>query len=448
MTAMLQSPPQSITTRVNAHIDDNADQIIEMLRTLLAFRTPSQDPSDTQFETDIRRCHKYLEATFAAWGLEQQSWLSTPMTFKEHPIRIATWKGSGGGKSFAMNGHVDVVPTGDTQQWSVDPWAGEQRDGKIFGRGACDMKGGVTAMLMAMRSLQQLGIQPKGDVITHIVSDEEVVGMGTRQIVQKAARPDFVLSTEPTSLAILPAAGGLEHFRIEFEGVEEHAGRRYASIYPQADEQGHGISAIDKARIVMDALESLERDWARTRKHPLFPPGFNTLLPGIVIGGPGGGKDGKLNLFSNPGTTPNYCSVEYNAWFYPGQTIDEVKAEIEATVNAAAQQDSWLQSHPPKITWALRNIRFPALDTDASHPLVQQLETISEQVGFHAPVRGFTAAADLSWYSQAGIPGVIFGPGDIANAHSPNEFVSIGELISATKAIALMILAWCGFEES
>jgi len=446
MTAAPIEIASDLQHRVCDSVDEHVDDVLGLLTTLIGHRTPSQDPDDPTFVREILRCHAFLEHTLDDWGLSQQTWFAKPMTFAEHPVRVATWQGTGGGRSIALNGHVDVVPTGDTSQWQHDPWAGAVKDGKVWGRGACDMKGGVAAMLMAVRTLQLCGVRLKGDVHLHIVSDEEVVGFGTRECVEKAPTPDFVLSTEPTGLNIQPVAGGLEHLRIEFEGVEEHAGRRFASIYPQQQQQGHGVSAIDKAIKIVNALAELEKQWSLSKRHPLLPPGFSTLLPGVIMGGPGGGKEGRLNLISNPGTTPNYCSVEYNVWFYPGENTEQVRKQIEDYVNDIARHDPWLRDHPPKFTWALRNISFPAVDTDPDHPLVRQLELINQDLGRPSQVTGFTAAADLAWYSQQGIPGVIYGPGDIAQAHSPDEFVPVEDMVTATKAIALMMIAWCGLE--
>lgn len=427
-------------------VDDAQDEILDFLVRLVQCRTPSQDPEDKHFQTEIYRCHEILEQTLIGMGMTLEKWLAPPMSFEEHPVMVGTLKGAGGGQSIGFNGHVDVVPTGDESAWQHDPWAGEISDGKLWGRGSCDMKGGVTAMIMAVKTIHDLGITLKGDVYMHIVSDEEVVGFGTRECVKQAARPDFVISTEATTLDVMPCSGGLEHLRIEFEGVEEHSGRRYAYLYPQQEGQGHGVSAVDKAIKVVNALYEFERQWAVSKSHPLMPQGFNTLLPGIMIGGPGGGKDGRLTIHSNPGTTPNYCSVEYNVWFYPGENIDDIRKEIESYVMDVAGHDPWLKDHPPKITWGLNNIWFPPLDTDPDHPVVDTLRQSALDLGVDSRLTGFYAAVDLAWYAEQDIPGVIFGPGDIAQAHSPDEFVAVSDIINATKAMAIATLGWCGAE--
>jgi acetylornithine deacetylase len=438
--------PDEVVQRVSQQVETAGAEILGFLSQLVSFRTASQDPKDQYFPTEIQKCHRFMGDALKNMGFSLESWLARPMSFLEHPVLVGTLKGSGGGPSIALNGHVDVVPTGDTAAWSHDPWGGEVSEGKLWGRGACDMKGGVAAMIQAVKVVRDCGFRLKGDVYVHVVSDEEVVGYGSRECAQRAARPDFVIVTEPTRLDILPVEGGLEHMRIELEGREEHAGRRYSSIYPRQADPGHGVNAVEKGIKIVKALQDLERDWALAKRHPLLPAGFNTLLPGIFIGGPGGGKDGQLNIITNPGTTPNYCSIEYNIWYYPQETLDEIKAAIEGYVGALAEYDPWLKQHPPRFTWTLRNISFPPVNTDPNHPVAQTLLSSLHRLGSQAQITGFNAASDLAWYAEQGIDGIIFGPGNLAQAHSPDEFVPVSDMLIATKTIALALLAWCGYE--
>jgi acetylornithine deacetylase len=176
----------------------------------------------------------------------------------------------------------------------------------------------------------------------------------------------------------------------------------------------------------------------------MLPPGFNTILPGIMIGGPGGGADGQLNLISNPGTAPNYCSVEFNVWYLPGETFEGIRDEIEQFVAGVCALDAWLREHPPKFTWKLRNIWFPPVDTPPDHPFIQTLGSAMVQAGIEPRIEAFTAASELAWYAEQGIQGTIFGPGSIAQAHGVDEFVEVDELAGACKAMALAIAGWCG----
>ena len=118
------------------------------------------------------------------------------------------------------------MPVGDRGSWSQEPFGGDVVDGRLYGRGATDMKGGLAAALWAMKTALEQGLEPRGDIVFHVVSDEEVVGNGTREIVERAPAADVTVSLEPTELRLCAAEGGLVHFRIEVEGVEAHASTR------------------------------------------------------------------------------------------------------------------------------------------------------------------------------------------------------------------------------
>jgi acetylornithine deacetylase len=427
--------------RVVDYIEDQRDTILGFLQELIGFRTESQNPLNLAYVDEAVRCLDHIQRIIEPMGFEVKRWDAAASTFPRHPVIAGCLRGAGSGRSIALNGHVDVVPAGDLTRWTTDPWAGQLRDGKVFGRGACDMKGGVAAMIMAVKALTDLGIKFAGDVWLHVVSDEEVVGWGSRECALKLPRPEMVLCPEPTSLQIATTEGGLEHFRLEVEGRATHASQRWT--YTTAGGQGEGVSAIDKMLKIVLTLQDLERIWAR-KSCPPFPPGFNSLLPGIFVGGPGGGYAGQLNMMTNPGTTPDYCSVEYNLWFYPDQTFDQVRREIEDYIHHLCQLDPWLRQHPPRITWHLRNVYFPPAFVPPDHPFVRALRTYQSEDGSSSDPVAFSAVCDIAWYHEQGVPGVVFGPGSLLQAHSPDEYVPVEEVLRGTKAIALALLEWCG----
>lgn len=423
-----------------AAVDRLQDELIELTRNLVQCMTDSQSADNPLFAGEAVRCQEVVAGALGALGMEVERWIEEP----RYPVTAGVLRGRGGGRSVAVNGHVDVVPVGDTSAWEHDPWGGEVADGRLWGRGATDMKGGVAAGIVAVRALREAGVDLAGDVWVHAVTDEEVVGMSTRRLVQRLPRVDAVIVAEPTDLKIMPVEGGLVHFRMEFEGRESHAGNRYMSVHAGGLGDRAGINAIEKALKIVTALQELERQWGNLRHHPMLPPGFNTLLPGIIAGGPGGGKDGQLNLISNPGTSPNYCSIEYNVWFLPGETFEGIREEIEGYVTDVCRTDPWLREHPPRFTWKLRNFFFPAAETAPDHPFIQGLAGALEVLGLPATVEAFTAASELAWYAEQGMSGTIFGPGRIAQAHSPNEYVEVAQLVGACKAMALAIADWAG----
>jgi acetylornithine deacetylase len=415
-----------------------------LLRDLIGFRTESQAKEATHFPEEARRCTDYVAAFLSELGFEVQGWDVGPSaTFEAHPLLVARLAGSGGGRSLAFNGHVDVVPVGDRSSWSEDPFGGAIVDGRLYGRGATDMKGGIAAAMWATKAALEHGPRPRGDIVFHIVSDEEVVGNGTREIVERAGACDVTLSLEPTELRLCAAEGGLVHFRIEVEGVEAHASTRYLSVHAGGNGEG-GVNAVEKTVKIIVALQELERQWANTKSHRILPPGFDTLSPGIIVGGPGGGADGRLNLFSNAGTAPNYCSVEYNMWFYPDESFDEVQAEVEDFVSAVCRTDPWLREHPPRFTWKLGNIFFPPLDVPLDHPAVSTLADCLHEVGLDPTPQGFGAATDLAWYGERSLPGIVCGPGSLAQCHVADEYVDTEQLVLAARVYAQMLVEWCG----
>jgi acetylornithine deacetylase len=417
--------------------------LLELLRTLLAFRTESQAKEAVHFPEEARRCIGFLADYLRELGFEVEGWDVGPSaTFDAHPVLVARLRGSGGGRTLAFNAHVDVVPVGDPSAWSHDPFGGELVDGRIYGRGATDMKGGLAAALWAVRCALEGGYRPAGDVVFHIVSDEEVVGNGTREIVERTAACDVTLSLEPTELRLCAAEGGLVHFRIEVEGMEAHASTRYLSIHA-GGKGGGGANAIEKMLKLIAALQELERNWAVAKSHPVLPAGYNTISPGLIVGGPGGGSEGRLKLFSNAGTAPNYCSVEYNLWFYPDETLEDVRSEVEEVVSAVSQLDPWLREHPPRLTWKLGRIYFPPLDVPLDHPAVRTLASCLEEVGLDPTPQGFGAATDLAWYGERQLAGLICGPGRLAQCHVADEYIETKQLRLAAEIYARMVTDWC-----
>ena len=432
-------PGQTIVEAVAA----SEEGLQSLLRDLIAFRTESQAKEATHFPAEARRCIDYVSGFLSALGFEIEGWDVGPSaTFDAHPLIVARLPGSGGGHSLAFNGHVDVVPVGDRSAWSADPFGGEVVDGRLYGRGATDMKGGIAAALWATKVALEQGLRPRGDIVFHSVSDEEVVGNGTREIVERAPSADITLSLEPTELKLCAAEGGLVHFRIEVDGVEAHASTRYLSVHA-GGRGGGGVNAVEKTIKLIVALQELERQWANAKSHPILPPGFDTLSPAIIVGGPGGGSDGRLKLFSNAGTTPNYCSVEYNMWFYPDESLEDVRAEVEEAVAAVCSTDPWLSEHPPRFTWKLGHIYFPPLDVPLDHPAVRTLAECLGSVGLEATPQGFGAATDLAWYGERSLPGIICGPGRLAQCHVADEYLDTEQLLLAAQVYALMLTEWC-----
>ena len=253
-------------------LDQHRGELLSFLTQMVACRTDSQSEGNEEFPHEARRCHELIRAELSNFMTDVDGWMEDDI----YPVTVARMAGASG-PTLALNGHIDVVPVGADSDWSADPWGGTERDGRTFGRGTADMKSGVAAAIYALKTLHATGTRPPADVWLHLVSDEEVVGMSTRRLLDKVPRPDAVIDMEPTELTIMPVEGGLIHLRIEVEGVETHAGNRYTLIHP--GEPATGVSAIEKLLRIVSALQDLERDWAKKPAHPLLPPGLTHSFP-------------------------------------------------------------------------------------------------------------------------------------------------------------------------
>ncbi len=178
-------PLPEVVQAIAAKVEGNQDGAISFLRALVACKTESQNPDNPDFRSAALQCRALVADALRDLGCELHQW----DTADGYPTLAARLPGTGKGRSLVLNGHIDVVPVGDTSAWSHDPWAGEIVDGKLYGRGATDMKGGVVAAVYALKALQDADQRPAGDVWFHIVSDEEVVGYGTRECIAKLPRP-------------------------------------------------------------------------------------------------------------------------------------------------------------------------------------------------------------------------------------------------------------------
>ena len=428
-----------LVSAIVREIDDNQDKIVSFLQEMIGFETENPRLCDTEPGAEAK-LQDYLADRLKSNGLETDVWEVYP----QRPNLAATLKGSDGGRSLLLNGHVDVVPIGDKSQWKYDPWAGQVSDGKLWGRGAVDMKGGIAAMICAMEAIQRAGLKLKGDLIINTDIDEDTGGDRTRAALDRGYTADAVIIPEPTDLNIQSVEGGLEWLRLVVRGVAGHTAFRFKTVH--AGGQGKAVNAIEKMMKLLNAVMELERHWGVHKVHPQMPRGITTINIGVILGGTGGGAEGMPNGIYTPSTFPDYCSTLLSLKYLPNEKSEAVKAEFEDYIHRVAQTDPWLREHPPEIEWGIGGVAFPPVEVLPEHPLIQTVSRAHEQIVGQPRYPGFEAVTDIAWFAAKGIPGFMYGPGPIATAHAVDECVDIAELITCTKVLALTIVDWCGSE--
>jgi acetylornithine deacetylase/succinyl-diaminopimelate desuccinylase family protein len=382
-----------------------------------------------------------IEAELRALGFATER--SHP--FPDRPNLYGIWAGAQA-RSLALCGHVDVVPVGDRAAWTTDPFAAEIRDGRMYGRGAGDMKAGLAACLAACRAIRAQGLALDGRLEFHSVVDEEAGGFGAMQAAARSMAPEAVLVAESSGGAIRPWAGGLEWVRVVIRGLNGHSSRRFASIYPSdhpARLSGQSVNAIELGARLLAAVRELETEWGVTRQFSGMPPGMNTISPGVMVAGAGHGPDGMPTILSNPAIVPDTCAIDFDLKFLPHESSAEIRREFEACIARFAQSDSWLREHPPQVIWDLYGLHFPPVNTPTDHPLSRALKESREAAGLPVLFEGALGVTDAAHYAARGIKGIVYGPLS-ANAHGPDEYVDLASVHEAAQVIATSIVRFCG----
>lgn len=376
-------------------------------------------------------------AAFRRAGLETAVWEPTPdelapfrddvtleRDYAGRPNVIGIRRGRGGGRSLILNAHVDTVEIGDRERWTRHP-LGEEVGDQFYGRGACDMKGGLAANLFALLALAEAGLVPRGDVIAQSTISEEDGGAGALAAVLRGPRADGAIISEPTRRAIVPAQGGAMMFRLRVPGRSAHAATR--------DE---GVSAIELWATVHRGLLAFEARRNAALAHPLYAHLANKVPINV----------GTLRAGSWPSSVPEWVVAEGRAGLLPGETIAGFKDAFAAEVGRIAAADPWLSGHPPAVEWL--GGQFAPAEVPLPSPLVDALAAAHRAVAGEAPaIEGVPYGADMRHFiGVGGMPCVMYGAGDVRLAHAPDEAISLADLAGATATLAVAIAIWCGVE--
>jgi acetylornithine deacetylase len=344
---------------------------------------------------------------------------------RSHGLGVVGRYGAGNGPSLILNGHTDVVPAGDLERWSYDPWRATVANGRVYGRGALDMKGGLACGIAAIAAIRAAGVQLRGRVLLQSVIGEEDGGCGTLAAVVRGHTADAAIIMEPTELCIAPAQAGALNFRITIPGQSAHGCVRE-----------EGVSAIEQFFPIYQALMDFERERNSAAPDPLFA---RYKLPyGICIG--------RAEAGNWASTVAETLVCEGRFGVAVGEDLLVARRSFAERLQQAAQASSWLAEHPPILEWWGGQFAPASIATD--HPIVDVVTNAYSAIsGLPARLEGMTYGADMRLLvNQGSVPTVMFGPGDVRNAHRPDEYVPLHDLEIVTRSLALAIVRWCGVQ--
>lgn len=398
------------------------DALERDVREIIAY--PSVGGSDAEVDVQQWCADKIADA-----GLDVDHWqldLNDLRTADDYPgeevERLEAWGVVGvsgpGTPALILNGHVDVVPPGDLASWAdADPYTVREHDGRWYGRGTCDMKAGVVAMIAAARAVRDLDLEKPFAI--HTVIGEEDGGLGTFAALHRGHTGDACVIAEPTNGDIVSANAGSLTFHIRVRGAATHGSMRHT-----------GVSALEKFEILHGALRELE---SRRNANPPAPFGPTPwpLSVGIIHAG------------DWASTVPDMLVAEGRYGIKPGESFVRAKTKFYAALMKAAMADDWLRSNPPDLTWP--GGHFAPGRLPEGHHLLNEVHSAAVAAGAPEPQAvGAAYGSDLRQYAAAGIPTLQYGPGNVRHAHSVDEHVPISEVVACAEAYAHLIVERCG----
>lgn len=335
---------------------------------------------------------------FAGWCGEAGLDVTTQQVAPGRLNVLASWR-VGRAPHVLLTGHLDTVPVGEG--WTRDPFGAEIDGGRLYGRGACDMKGGLAAMLGAVVALRKRSEEPKGDVTIAAVVGEEEDSAGTRFLVESGIKADRAVLSEPTAMQLVAGNRGLLNYRVVVKGASVHASA-----------PALGRNAVTAAARVALELEATGEELAQLT-HPVF--GAPSLTVGTMHGG------------TRPYVVPDRCEIEVDRRVNPGETAEQVEQEIDAAIARARKHVPWLEAD------VIAGPDYLPFEIPRDGELVKAMEAAMRASGLEPRISSWRAASDAGFLVHgAGIPCVLFGPGDIEQAaHRPDEWIDLDDLDAA-----------------
>lgn len=432
--------------KIDLEIEKNKENILNFLQKIVSVPSITGSISEGEAQSIVR------EELAEIPNIKMDIWEPDPREFEIYPLKptfikpanykgrpnvIALLKGTGGGRSLILNGHIDVASAEPVNQWGVNPWSGIIKDGKLFGRGSADMKSGVAVIIYVAKILSVLDIKLKGDLIVESVVEEEFGGGGTLSALLHGYTADAAIITEPTGAKNLCIGwNGSRYFKIRIQGKPAIANRAY-----------EGRNAIELAFKCYKALSELgeKRSNRLQGKHPLF----EKTGKGIFYGG-GYVTNlmmGMLRAGDWPATVAGWAELMGRVGFPPSETGREIKIQIEECIQQLSETRDWFPNKTPEFTWY--GPQREGDEMSQEDPFILELKkSIKQTIGTSPDIFGAPTTGDITYLAHrvngfGGIPSVMYGPGG-ENAHSIDEFVYIEDIFLTLKAILKFVIKWCG----
>jgi acetylornithine deacetylase len=412
--------------RLSEKIDGDRESILEFVKSLVEYDTQNPPAHNTKEVQD-----------FMVERL-QEIGLRTVMIdlYPDEPLVVAQAHQNSRRPTLVFNGHIDVAEVREDEKWDFEPFGAHWDSRYLYGRGAADMKGGLTAAYWAIKTVIQSGLDLKNNVMFQSVSGEEAGEHGTKKLIELGYTGDLAVVAEPNELKMSGQCGVFTMW-VHLRSQETyHDGLRSRMIH--AGGGIHAASAIEKMQKIIYGLQELERYWAVTKRYPGLRPGGNTINPAVIRGG------------RNPAFVADQCSVWYTVHFLPDESIQAVENEIRTYLEYICKADPWLRDNPPQIviggTSMFRDEGevFPPAVVQQENPQVQLLA---------ANLRRFTSkepefvtnpsVSDAGWFHEFKVPVVTCGPGSLEEAHAVNEKIEIEQIILAAKVYMGLIVDFC-----
>lgn len=442
---------KDLRVQVLKYIDDHYSDMLAFLSKMISFN--SGNPPGLELEAQ-----NWLREQFQQFGFDTVDYWVVDEK-KKRPNVVAVKKGDGG-RALIFNGHMDVSPVSeeDAKKWTYGPWNATVKDGKVYGRGTSDMKGGITSVIWAAKSLLDNDIPLKGDLIIESAVGEEwgEHQLGTTAICQRGYKAPLAIVVEPTDCEIHAGQSGVIGWDIYLPGKPTHVANRNLTAFPQrtgvamGDEVG--VDAFRKMIKIVHALDELEAQWIMRKRQGAWGSGgipnpdqqgvglFNNALVAV--------EGGNFNVWAITG----HCRLRGITYYPPWVTADDIRKELWATVESVAASDDWIAKKIKEGTLVFNTkilSDWPPVNMPMDHEGCKVLYNAwKEAVGTPTTYSGTKYVSDASFLALQGVPTIVMGPGDInMGCHGVDEYVPVRDLVNCAKTFALAAMDWCGLSQ-